>query len=172
MNSKNNQQKKKTITIKIDESIKEKLEKYQQYGYKASEIITMGIILLEDSKNFEILMDRKIIEEKILQKIIELKESIDNLQIRLNKKIPKEERMVDEVIRWIDEGEITPREQILQEYDTKLNPLGQEYFNEIAQIRGIPREKLINEIINRYTEEHLKDLNITTSASQPKNINT
>ena len=58
-----NENEKVKMTIKLDKKMKDKIAKYQQFGYSKNEIITMGLILLEDSKNFEILLNRRLTGE-------------------------------------------------------------------------------------------------------------
>lgn len=149
------------ITIQINKNIKEKLEKYKNYGYDTSEIITMGIILLEDSQNFETLLQQKIIKDKTITEIIELKEEIDQLNKKLDQQQYKtQEQKLEKVIQGIYEEELLPREQIINYTQEELKPIGRELFEEKSEETGIATEEIITAIINTYTEEYLKQLNI------------
>lgn len=149
------------ITVQLDKNIKEKLEKYKIYGFETSKIITMGIILLEDSQNFETLLGNKIMEDQTVEEIIELKERIDQLNKKLDQKIYKTpQAKLDKVIQWIYEEELLPREQFIEYSKEEIDPIGLEFFEEKSEITGIPAEEIINGLINTYTEEYLKDLNI------------
>ena len=109
-----NENKKVKMTIKIDQNVKEKINKYKNYGYNPEEIITMGIILLEDSKNFELLLGNRKLEEKTTKEMIKLKKSIEKLNKRIDKiKYDNNTCKVQEIIRQITEDEIIPREQIV-----------------------------------------------------------
>ena len=153
--------KKIKTTIKIDKNIKEKLDKFRRYGYNKNEIVTMGIILLEDSKNFEILLKNKILEEKTTQKMIELKQSIDELNKRIDKiKYKNQYYKLQEIIKQITEEEIIPREEIIHYCNVKPEKLGKEYFLNKSEETGIPADIIINELINKYTQTYLEDLNM------------
>lgn len=155
--------KKEKITIKINKHIKDKLDKYQKFGYNRNEIITMGIILLEDSKNFELLLKRHQEERETIKEIIELKKSINQLNKKLcDQKYKNKYQKLDYLINWIYENEFAIREQLLTLHGCELEPLTIEYFYEKSELTGIPVEEIIREIIERYTLEYLKDINVRT----------
>ncbi|MBE6486506.1 MAG: hypothetical protein E7Z85_06675 [Methanosphaera stadtmanae] len=153
--------KKIKTTIKIDENIKEKLDKYKRYGYSKNEIITMGIILLEDSKNFETLLMNKQKEKETITEIIKLQESLKKLNDKIDKvNYTSEYYKIQEIIKQITEDEIIPREQIMHYHGVKPEPIRNEYFQEKEEKTGISKEIIKNELINKFTQTYLEDLNI------------
>lgn len=153
--------KKIKTTIKLEKNIKEKLDKYKKYGYNKNEIITMGIILLEDSKNFETLLKNKQKEKETIDEIIKLQESLKKLNIKIDKiNYTNDYYKVQEIIRQITEDEIIPREQIMHFHGVKPEAIGKEYFQEKEENTGISKDIIKKELINKYTQTHLEDLNI------------
>ena len=156
-----NENEKVKMTIKLDKKMKDKIAKYQQFGYSKNEIITMGLILLEDSKNFEILLKNKKLEEKTINEMIELNKSIEQLNKRIDKiKYENDDCKLQEILTKIIEDEIIPREQIVYYLHVKPEKLKKEYFERISEETGVPVETIINELINKYTFTYLEDLNI------------
>ena len=153
--------KKVKMTIKIDKERKEKIQKYKKYGFKASDIISMSLIQLEDMKIFEKLIENKIMEEQTLANMIELKQSIEKLNNKLNKiKFQDNYNKLQEIIKDFTEEEIIPREEIVYYCNVKPKKLEKEYFENISEQTGIPVDILITEIVNIYTKSYLEDLNI------------
>ena len=149
------------MTIKLNKNIKEKLDKYEQYGYKKEEIITMGLILLEDKQNFEILLNNKKEDKQILKELKEIKKLLHKTNHKINNiKFKNNNEKLKNTIKQIEEDEIIPREQILHYKNMKPQQIGEEYFQKIENQTGIPKEIIKEELINTYTQTHLKDLNI------------
>lgn len=156
-----NENKKVKMTIKIDPSIKEKINRYKKYGYKPAEIITMGLILLEDSKNFELLLGNRKLEEETTKQMIEFKKSVDQLNQRIDKiKYKNDYCKLQGVINQIMEEEIIPREQIIYYLHVKPEKLEKEYFENKSIQTGVPLDTIMNELINKYTLTYLEDLNM------------
>ncbi|MEE3419308.1 MAG: hypothetical protein VZQ62_08255, partial [Methanosphaera sp.] len=134
-----NENEKVKMTIKLDKKMKDKIVKYQQFGYSKNEIITMGLILLEDSKNFEILLKNKKLEEKTINEMIELNKSIEQLNKRIDKiKYENDDCKLQEILTKIIEDEIIPREQIVYYLHVKPEKLKKEYFERISEETGVP----------------------------------
>lgn len=139
-----NENEKVKMTIKLDKKMKDKIAKYQQFGYSKNEIITMGLILLEDSKNFEILLKNKKLEEKTINEMIELNKSIEKLNKRIDEmKYENDDCKLQEILTKIIEDEIIPREQIVYYLHVKPEKLKKEYFERISEETGVPVETII-----------------------------
>jgi hypothetical protein len=153
--------KKIRTTVKLEKHIKDKLDKYQKFGFNKNEIITMGIILLEDSKNFELLLRKNKKEEETINEIIKLKESINELNIKIDKiNYENEYYKLQETIKLITEEEIIPREEIMHYHGVIPEPIGKQYFKEKEEKTGISKDIIIEELVNKYTQSYLEDLNI------------